>query len=179
LNNVKAIRNKKEISRLQVALAKHSPRYKILFMFGIETGLRVSDILKLKVIDVAHFPLNVMEKKTKKIRIIKKLSVNLQKEIDDFIINYDLETEDYLFFSSKNAKKKHVSRVQAYRVFKLSSKECDIDNIGTHSMRKTYALEHFRKNQNIEMLQQILNHKFIQTTIQYLFDINLLNKLQL
>lgn len=49
---VEPIRSKKDISAVEAYLAKKNPRNRLIFVLGINSGLRVSDILALNVDDV-------------------------------------------------------------------------------------------------------------------------------
>ena len=49
---VEPIRDKKQIKAVENYLAKKSPRNRLLFVLGCNSGLRVSDILSLDVKDV-------------------------------------------------------------------------------------------------------------------------------
>ena len=51
-NLVEPIKSKKDIDRIEKYLEKHSRRNSLIFAFGVNTGLRVSDILGLNVEDV-------------------------------------------------------------------------------------------------------------------------------
>ena len=51
-NLVEPIKNKKDIEAVEKFLELHSKRNRLIFAFGINTGLRVSDILGLNVEDV-------------------------------------------------------------------------------------------------------------------------------
>ncbi len=53
-NLVEPIRSKKDIERIEQYLVKHSCRNRLIFVFGINTGLSVSDILGLNVVDVKN-----------------------------------------------------------------------------------------------------------------------------
>jgi len=52
MNRVEAIKNKDKIEAMKSSLLKSSYRDYLLFLIGINTGLRISDILELKVSDV-------------------------------------------------------------------------------------------------------------------------------
>ena len=52
LNYVQPIRDKKKIQTMKTILKAKDEKYYIMFLIGINVGLRVSDILTLKVSDV-------------------------------------------------------------------------------------------------------------------------------
>ena len=90
------IRDKEKIRDMKQALRKRNERDFILFMIGINTGLRVSDILPLRVRDVKGAKMRVLEQKTNKIRSIlinEKLRIALDKYIKG------MKDNDYLIAS--------------------------------------------------------------------------------
>ncbi len=54
MNIVEPLRNKDDISKIEDYLAKINKRNRLIFTFGINTGLRVSDILLLNISDVKN-----------------------------------------------------------------------------------------------------------------------------
>lgn len=70
IKDVQPIRSKEQIEDMKWALKRHcSERDYILFLIGINTGLRVGDLLKLKTSDVIRRKIvKVSEGKTKKVR---------------------------------------------------------------------------------------------------------------
>ncbi|NUK31027.1 tyrosine-type recombinase/integrase [Parageobacillus sp. VR-IP] len=72
MNFVQPIRDPEKIEAIKQFLKERNERNYILFLIGINTGLRISDILKLKVSDVKGTHISIREKKTgkqKRIRI--------------------------------------------------------------------------------------------------------------
>ena len=74
MNIVEPIRDRKLISNVENYLAKRSLRNQLIFVFGVNTGLRISDILALNVEDVLNKTcITIREKKTGK---YKKFPLN-------------------------------------------------------------------------------------------------------
>ena len=68
-NIVEPIKSKKDLERIEEFLENHSKRNRLIFAFGINTGLRVSDILGLNVEDVeGKSYVEIKEKKTEENR---------------------------------------------------------------------------------------------------------------
>ena len=64
LNYVQPIRDKKKIQTMKTILKAKDEKYYIMFLIGINVGLRVSDILTLKVSDVLdRSHIHIVEKK--------------------------------------------------------------------------------------------------------------------
>ena len=67
MNTVEPIRNKSDLAKIKTILKNQSLRNLLLFLIGINTGLRISDILKLTVKDVRNKDyIYIIEQKTKK-----------------------------------------------------------------------------------------------------------------
>ena len=135
-----------------------------MFVIGINTGLRISDILNLKVADVkSKDHITIIEKKTKK---QKRFLINsqLEKEISQYIKS--MEDSEYLFASRDSDKP--ISRIQAYRIINSVADKVGLDEIGTHTMRKTFGYWHYQKYKDIAILQDIFNHSSPSVTLRYI-----------
>ena len=101
MNVVQPIKKLEDIQKIKKYLAK-KPRDALLFSFGINTGLRISDILSLDVDDVkGRNYIEIREKKTNK---YKKFPLNrfLKEEIDLFVEG--LASEQPLFYTQKHCR---------------------------------------------------------------------------
>ena len=138
-----------------------------MFRIGINVGLRVSDIISLKVGSIrAKAHVTIIEKKTGKTKRFL-IPNSLQKEIAEFIKTNNLEDEDFLI-QSRNGDNQPISRVQAYRVLNETAKQIGLDEIGTHTMRKTFGYHHYQTNKDIAILQEIFNHSAPSITLRYI-----------
>ncbi|MBZ9626366.1 tyrosine-type recombinase/integrase [Clostridium sp. FP2] len=108
MNSVEPIREIKTIKNIRSILKGQSVRNELLFIFGINVGLRISDILKLKIGDLVKSNLKtvrdyviITEKKTVKTKkfyigdIVKKVIENYIKELSN------LDMNNYVFQSRK------------------------------------------------------------------------------
>lgn len=182
MNNVKPIKSQLDKEKMIDYLNTKHGKYVILFLIGVATGLRVSDILRLRVRDVLYAPFTVTEMKTKKTRqfdFSKAPYVGLLRALVDYVDRYNLQPGHYLIFSRPNEKHRSLSRIQAYRVLRAAGAFLGLQGIATHSMRKTFAREHFEAHKDIQALQSILNHKHTTTTLMYLFSMDELNGVRL
>ncbi|TKI26261.1 site-specific integrase, partial [Bacillus mycoides] len=64
MNFVQPIRDPEQIQHIKEYLRENNERNYILFVMGINTGLRISDILKLKIGDLKGSHISMREKKT-------------------------------------------------------------------------------------------------------------------
>jgi len=165
MNFVQPIRDKNKISEIKALLLKNNYRDFILFTLGINTGFRISDILEIKVSDVrnkTHIAIN--EKKTGK---LKKAYINssLKEELDSYI--FDMFDDDFLF-RSREGENKPISRVRAYQLLSDVAKKVGLEEIGTHTLRKTFGYWHYKQHKDIALLQELFNHSAPSVTLRYI-----------
>lgn len=165
LKTVQPIREKEKIDQMKIALMESEYKNYFLFMMGINTGLRISDLLPLKVEDLkGKKHIVIIEKKTGK---EKRFLINpmLKKEIDKFI---EGKQEHQYLFESNRGYDHPISRIQAYRVLNAASKKCDLNEIGTHTLRKTFGYWHYQIYKDVAILQDIFNHSSPSITLRYI-----------
>lgn len=166
--DVQPIRSKKKIEAMKKALLKHcSYRDYLLFLIGINSAYRVSDLLRLKVRDVKGKDKFVLgETKTGKVRAIP-IHTNLKRELTNYIKKRELANDDYLF-QSRKGNNKPISRQQAYRILNKAAQYAGVSSVGTHTMRKTFAYSYFDAFGNIAHLMELLNHSKESITLAYI-----------
>jgi len=165
LNKVEPIRSKEKIKAMKNKLKKQNFRDYLLFNVGINTGFRISDILKLRVRDVKNRThIEITEEKTKK---TKKQMINgqLRDDLEGYIA--DMADHEYLFCSRKG-QNQPISRVQAYRVLRKAADELGIDRVGTHTLRKTFGYHHYQMHRDTALLQKLFNHSSPTVTLDYI-----------
>ncbi|MBG9548399.1 tyrosine-type recombinase/integrase [Cytobacillus firmus] len=166
---VQPIRDKETIEEMKAFLKEKNERDYVMFMIGINTGLRIGDILRLKVKDVSGEEIKIVEGKTDKKKIVP-INKSLRSAIKPFIKGKD--PDEYLILSrQKNSKGKrtHIDRSTAYRIIKEAAVSCGFTkNCGTHTMRKTFGYMHYKAHGNIAALQKIFNHDKELTTYIYI-----------
>ncbi len=167
---VQPIRDKNKIQEMKIELRKKGTRDYLLFVTGINTGLRISDIIRLKVMDVlsddktvkSHICIN--EQKTGK-RKRFKINGTLAREFSEYCKN--LKMSDYLF-ASRKGKNQHITRIQAYRLLNAVALKIGLEEIGTHTLRKTFGYWFYKKTKDIAMLQKLFNHSSPSITLAYI-----------
>jgi len=164
MNFVEPIRDKEKLEELKALLKKQSARNGFLLNFGINTGLRISDILPLKVADVKNKThIVITEKKTGKPKRFK-INQALKEAIQSYITG--MNDDDYLFASEKRPKP--ITRVRAYQILNGTARKIGLNEIGTHSLRKTFGYHFYNRTHDIATLQMILNHSHPQITLRYI-----------
>ncbi len=170
MNYVEPIRSKEKIEQMKVELKKNGTRDYLLFLFGINIGLRISDIIKLKVKDVLNSDktmkthIEITEKKTGKIKRFK-VNSTLTEELYNFI--KDKGMEDYIF-KSRNGHNQHITRERAYIILNKTSKKVGLTEVGTHTLRKTFGYWFYQQTQDVALLQQLFNHSSPSVTLRYI-----------
>jgi integrase len=159
---------KDKIKEFADGLAAVNVKYELLWRFGVTTGLRISDILGLRVRQFKK-RMSVIESKTGKKRVLE-LPEELINIGQSYIKAHQLKSGDALFYSTEHSKQKAISRVQVYNVFRRVAATLRIDDVGTHSMRKTFAVNLMQETNSIQEVQKALGHKHVETTLRYLFN---------
>lgn len=162
--NVQPLRTQQEINDFLFCLRrnKNADRDVFLFLIGINSGLRMSDIVKLKKKDIlsAKNP-RIVEQKTGKTRILYLSS------LQDLIQEYtkDLNPEEYLFPSTKGG---HLEVNTVYQMFQKVAKLLGRDDIGTHTLRKTFGYHYYKKTKDVATLMEIFGHSSEKITKRYI-----------
>ena len=185
------IKNATNNNRRQIAC-----RNKMLFLIGINIGIRASDLCTLrwifflneKEIELDNGEKEVVKEwkdfytlqpmKQRKQKKFVKLYFNqaVKKAITDYITEYPIEDmNDYLFKSRKGGNP--LSAIGLYEIIKDAAVEAGIEkNIGSHSLRKTFGYWAWHnaedKNKALVTLQLVFNHSDTQTTMRYIGLLN-------
>lgn len=178
MNAVEPIRDISVIKEMREVLKNKSDRNELLFLLGINVGLRISDIIKLKVSDIynttgAKDKITIKEQKTGKTKVFY-FNSNMKQIINNYCIDKDLDT--YLFKSRKGDG--FINRMQAYKIINDAAEYIGIverrDNkiikgeIGTHTLRKTFGYHAYKNGTAIELLMEMFNHSSQHTTLRYI-----------
>jgi integrase len=185
MKKVEPIKDIRVIKNIRSILKNQSLRNELLFVLGINIGLRVSDILKLKVEDLikpngktAKDYVLIQEVKTGKTKkfylgdIVKKTIETFIKESPDII------PEDYVF-KSRKGDNIPITRQQAYRILNNAAEDLGLvernsagvivsGEIGTHTMRKTFGYHAYKNGVSLELLMDIFNHSTPAMTLRYI-----------
>ncbi len=148
-----------------------------LFIIGITTGYRISDLLRLKFSDIFEDyetwkrEIDIIEQKTKKRRKMPiseniKTSINLYvKNKGDFLLN------EYIFKSQKG-RNAPIDKSSARKIFNSMAIDLNLPHhCSTHFLRKTFAYWFLQIHKNdmsaLAILQDILNHSSEKMTLKY------------
>jgi site-specific recombinase XerD len=177
------MKGSRPLTRAQVkALLKatDSIREKALLTLGFATGYRISELLSLKVADVAtngvihsHVTVKASNTKTKQGRTVL-LNSDAKKALSALVIWLKakcLDANTPLFVSRKHVNGyAAISRQQAHKLLKdLFAAIGEFGNVSTHTLRKTFAKAIYEATGGkIELVQIALGHAAITSTVSYL-----------
>ncbi|EOK14668.1 tyrosine-type recombinase/integrase [Enterococcus faecalis] len=166
--NVKPIKDKEILNRFgkELKMGKHGKRDYLIMAIGIKTGLRISDILNLKVSDVKNkTQTEIIEIKTGKKRTVHLKS--LTSNIIDYL-NTEHEPESEWLFPSPTDSSRQLASHQYYKILQKVADNLSLDYIGTHTLRKTFSYFFLKQNKgDIVTLMKILNHSSQAVTLRY------------
>ena len=185
MNTVEPIRQIKIIKNMRAVLKGQSIRNELLFILVINVGLRISDILKLKIEDLVKSNIKtvkdyviITEKKTGKTKkfyigdIVKKVIENYIKDLPN------LDMSNYVF-ESRKGENMPITRQQAYRILNNAAEMIGLvekdkkgtiisGEIGTHTLRKTFGYHAYENGSSLELLMDIFNHSSKSQTLRYI-----------
>jgi integrase len=166
MKTVQPIRSLTQIHKIENILKSQSLRDYMLFRLGINSGLRISDILSLKAKDLRNQDyFNLKEQKTGKTQRIK-IQPTLKKELNQYLLN--LQDNEYLFQSQKGINKP-IQRMQAWRILNDVARKVGInEEIGCHTMRKTFGYWMYKMCKDVTIVQKFLNHSSPSVTLRYI-----------
>lgn len=168
MNIVDPIKNKEDIKKISEYLEKKNLMYWTIFIIGLNSGLRISDILNLNISDVKNKKyIGIYEQKTRK---FKKFPINdeFKKALDIYLqFRENQKYRSKALFVGKFGHR--LCRSQVYRFLNEACSELNIQiNVGTHTLRKTFGYHYYLKTQNLTMLQKIFNHSTPAVTLSYI-----------
>jgi len=156
---------------MKVYLKSQSLRNWALFTLGINSALRISDLLALQVDDVMDENGNIRERiKVKEIKTSKSKSFPFTLKVKDALKTY-IETEHPTesLFPSRQQGGKTITRFRALSILKSAAERVGImENIGTHSLRKSWAFQAYAKGVPLVQIMVALNHSTEAMTLRYL-----------
>ena len=144
-----------------------------LFNLALDSKLRGCDLVKLKVSDIAYgdsvMPrAHVVQQKTGT-PVQFEITKGTRESIYNWIKHAQLRSSDYLF-RSRVCQSSHISTRQYNRLFRNWIEKLGLDHAmySTHSMRRTKAYLIYQKTKNLRVVQLLLGHKKLESTVRYL-----------
>jgi integrase len=180
MSTTQPIKDKKKLKEFENYYRKNNSyniRNYCLIKTGLNTALRISDILSLKYEDVyddtkVRRYITVRERKTGKLN-----QIYLNEELRNALSLYRrelVETEMYkagnsYLFPSPRKNATHLSRYQAYRIIRSAADAVgEKSSVSCHSLRKTFGYHAWKSGKDPMVIMQIFNHSSLNITKRYL-----------
>jgi integrase len=169
MNKVQPIRNPKDLERMKAILRRQSLRNYVLFRVGCNTALRPGDLVGLRVGSVRdergeiRERITVRQEKTGKTARFK-LPESVRKELTEYTAGMK---EDSPLFPSRQGGKA-ITTVQMWRIISTAADKAGIDEIGAHSLRKSWGYRAYKDTKNIAAVQHQLCHSNPKETMRYI-----------
>ncbi len=163
-----------EIWAIRIRLHDRGKRRDLaLFNLAIDSKLRASDLLKIRVSDVSSNGKSLsraiitQQKTDRPVRF--EITERTRISIDKWVAAAGLVSTDYLFPSRLRASP-HLSLRQYARLLEswIAGIGLDPTAYGTHSMRRTKATLIYRRTKNLRAVQLLLGHSKLDSTVRYL-----------
>jgi integrase len=154
-------------------LQKNDPKLALLIQTASYTGLRVSDLLKLKWYDVFDKDyIELVEKKTSKYRKIK-INDALKNMLKNYSINAEIDnTNQYIFLNRFKTKPISIQYINRKLKRIKTDYRLNLGNISMHTFRKTFGRKVVEsssfKEKSLIILSELFNHSSTKMTKIYL-----------
>lgn len=139
-------------------------KHRLLLKLCYGMGLRVSELVQLKISDIDSQRMQVLVEQGKGKRdryVILPQSVLI--ELREYYLQY---APKYYLFEGRNGGKYSIRSAQ--QVFKNAMEKADINKrVGIHCLRHSYATHLIELGTDIRFVQDLLGHKDIKTTMIY------------
>jgi integrase len=179
MNFVEPIRDRKKIAQIK-NLLRGQQRYRdlLLFVVGINSALRISDLLTLR---IAHFldeqgRINLRfeiheQKRGKRHDVV--INNSIQEALEEYLKAYpgiEESPDHFVFFNTKtNDFTEPIKRGRAWKFITTICQEVGLlGNYGTHSLRKTWGYHARMQGVDLALIMHKLNHESIAYTKRYL-----------
>lgn len=152
-------------------LTESNPRDHLLFVMGVNNGLRVCDLIRIKVQDVRGLKigdtLTIKESKTGKDNILL-INKTVHKALKTYLDQVQPDDKDYLYPSRKG--NSHIQSQAVSKLIKKWTKAINLKgNYGCHSMRKAFGvIQRIEYGVGFEILCKRYNHSSPTITMRYL-----------
>ena len=176
MGTTQPIRNKDELTAFRMYYKDIRPnsRNYCLIVMGLNTALRISDLLRLKWDNVynfkhhefrTHFLIN--EQKTGKNNYVT-LNCNATDALKDYFNERNPNDHEFIF-TKNTCRYQPISRTQAYRIVKTAAGRTVQDaHISCHSLRKTFGYHAWKNGTPPALLMDVYNHSSYEITQHYL-----------
>ena len=147
MEKVQPIKNMCDIEKIKLHLKESNKRNYLLFVIGINTGIKSNYIG----IDNKEYFINKP----------------INQAIEEFLEENEIGLNSYLFESQKS--NLPINRSHLYRILNNAVSECNLDiHIGNETLRKTFGYHYYYKTRDVKYLKEIFNKASQKTLFDYL-----------
>ena len=154
------------ISQVEKLFSKlENLKHKTMLFLAYSAGLRVSEVVNLRVKDIhsARMVINIKGAKGKKDRMVS-LSEGILELLRKYYLSY--RPKEWLF--EGQCKEEPYSMRSLQQIFHRAKSEAKIiQDVTFHSLRHSYATHLHERGTDIRLIQELLGHNDIQTTLRY------------
>ncbi|WP_444684263.1 tyrosine-type recombinase/integrase [Alkalicoccus luteus] len=155
------IKNKADLERWKRELAKQSDRDYMLGLLLLNTGMRLSEALQLRVRDVRG-------REKVRIKADQEFVYPLHGAVRKLLAAYtsNMDQDDWLFSSRKGGGP--LQRDQASKLLKGCAQRAGIPSFGVHSLRKTFGYHYYQASGDVEFLRKLFRQSSQSVTLSYI-----------
>jgi len=166
------IQDQQQLHDMKQILLQSSRRDALLFILAVNSGLKVSEILQLKVADVmgegGHVRNSILFQND---TLTKHKWFSINSELQAAILAYMTERKNYkqsepLLKSQKGTGP--ITRQHAWFILNKAAKEAGLESLSSHTLRKTWGYYAYKAGVDIAFLQHFFNHTTPAKTLKYL-----------
>lgn len=162
---VQPIKDTNLLNEFKLELLKKGFKDYLLFDIAINIGIKITDILNLTVWDVKNKShIMVKEDRTSKPKsflIYPDVKDNINKFIDGMAIGE-------LLFATRKGGSKPITNLYVHKLLNEVGHKLGLDEVGIHTLRKTFGYHHFLEYKDAEFLQNLFGHSTSEMTLRYI-----------
>lgn len=167
--SVDAIKDPRQLKALQEYLKKN-PRDALLFNFSLHTGLKIADIINLKIKDVINAQGKIKTSIYVKVNGFTRkvhLPSSLRKYLLTYITHHYVGSRGFLFLGVKGDRP--LTILQANRQLKMAAEMVGIENFGSNTARKTWAYMTYKKDESkLDFITEFFGQNTRKNTLKYI-----------
>lgn len=171
MNTCDPIRDKGDVELFKEELKRNGSRDYMLAVLGMNTELMMNDIVNLRVRDargktVIKVKAAIARQEKDPDKAAKKINLTegLCEELERYTRN--MSKDDFLFPSRKGGGP--LNRSSVYSIVRKAAKACHLENIGTISLKKTFAYHHYQEYHDLPYLQKLFHHDGLSETMRFI-----------
>lgn len=162
------IKNIEDIKKIKDYLKAKNLRNYLIFVMGINTGIKTCQMLELRFKDILDIENNI--RSCININGIKyDITSNTKKAIEEYILSIKMDDQKNSYVFKSNKGDLPIDRSHLYRILNDAAKKCEVNlSIGNETLRKTFGYHYYHQIGDLKHLQLVLNQKSVSKLYDYL-----------